>query len=71
MIIYYLSMKPFERKFFHVIELLNESFIYITSYFLMGFTDFVQSVEGRYTIGSIYFFALCFLIAANMAVIFI
>jgi len=71
LITYYMGSKPFDHKFFSRQEIMNEFFIYLTSYFLMCFTDFISDPIFRYTrIGSTYFYSLCFIIALNMSMIF-
>lgn len=55
LMVYYFGQKPFNERFFLNQELLNEMFVYVSSLFLMCFTDFVIDPVNRYDIGGVYF----------------
>jgi hypothetical protein len=59
-----LSRHPMKTKSLQMLEIANESGIYITGYFMMFFSDWIEDVEFRYDLGNFYlpFFTLIFAI---------
>ena len=71
LLVFYIGQQPFTSRFVFNLEVLNELFIYISSFFLMCFTDFVPNPVDRYDIGAIYFYLICSLIVINLVYIVI
>ena len=51
------------------IEIANEFFLLLTSYFMLIFSGWVQDVEGRYEAGFGFMFLLALILAINLAFI--
>ena len=51
---YHINNHPLNGKFLHAMELINEIFVLQTSYYLLLFSDFLQNVEMKYTVGFFY-----------------
>ena len=45
---------PLKNKYFNFLEIINESAIYMSIFFMMIFTDWVPDVELRYSLGYFY-----------------
>ena len=71
MIGFYINNKPLIHKSLFYMEIVNEVFVLLTSYYLFMFTEFVPEVETRYTIGFFYTPNLMGVAAINMVLVFI
>lgn len=65
MMIFLVCVKPLDQEVFNNLEMLNEIFILISSYFMYLFTDFVPDAEMRLQIGWIYVMILSVNFAIN------
>ena len=62
-------MRPYETKLANNMELINDSFIIVCSYFLIIFSALVSDAETRYKSGWPLIGIICFLIGLNLTVI--
>ena len=58
-----------DTKFFNIIEIMNESFVLMTGYYMLLFTDIVPDVEVRYSIGEVFFNKVIAILILNVLVI--
>ena len=65
LIMYYLHIRPFERRYAYWLELFNESFIVITGYFCLLFTDWFKDVQTKYQTGNLYIDLVFWVIVIN------
>ena len=63
-----LSQKPLDGRWFNILENLNETFIIITGYFMLFFSEWVSDVFVRQEYGDIYVELLYGIIAVNVVV---
>lgn len=63
---YYIYHHPFDRKWGHYLELMNESFVMIVAYFSFLFTEYVTNIEARYQFGSFLVDMLVWVIVINL-----
>ena len=62
------SQKPLEGRWFNILENLNETFIIITGYFMLLFSEWVPDVYVRHEYGDVYVELLHGIIAVNVVV---
>ena len=62
-------MRPYETRLANNLELVNETFIILCSYFLIIFSAFLSDAEVRYKSGWVLIGLVAILLALNMAVI--
>ena len=63
---YVFSIHPMKHDFANYLEMSNESFVLMTGYFMILFTDFVDSNNTWYEIGKVYAWLLTFFIGFNL-----
>ena len=68
---YYLNYRPFSLQIFNQIEVANDLAILISSYFLYLFSDWVDDLELKYTIGWAFFYFFILILFSNISVIFV
>ena len=64
-----ISEKPMNQLFLNIVEGLNETFILITAYHLILFTDFVPEVATRNDLGDYFIYIIYTFILLNLVVI--
>ena len=62
-------MRPFELRLANNMELINDTFIVLVSYFLVIFSNLVADPETRYITGWPCVVLICLIIALNLSVI--
>jgi len=68
-ILLFLEGRPMLHNSLNYIEIANEFFLLLTSYFMLIFSGWVQDVEGRYEAGFGFMFLLALILAINLAFI--
>jgi len=69
MMSYILQGRPYEILVLNLTEMLNEGFLYISSLYMMCFTDFVTDVNTRYFVGELFFFSVIIVVGLNVSLI--
>lgn len=67
MISFLISVKPFTEAYLNRMEIFNESTLLVSSYFMFLFTDFVDDVRLRATLGWVYIGIIGVMIGVNWA----
>ena len=62
---YYISSKPFEWKWAYFLELMNESFVIIATYFIACFSEYILDIQTRYQLGNLFIDMLVVVIILN------
>ena len=62
---YYIRIRPFEDKWAHCLEILNESFVILATYFIFCFTEFILNIQIRYQIGNLFIDLIMWVIILN------
>ena len=63
---YYIFLHPFDRKWIHYLELVNESFVVVVANFSFLFTEFVANIEVRYQFGAFLVDMLVWVVVINL-----
>ena len=66
---YYVIRKPFEWKWAYALELMNESFLIIATYFMMFFSEYILDIQTRYQIGNFFIDMIVVVIILNQVAI--
>ena len=61
-------MRPFELRLANNLELINDTCIVVSSYFLIIFSDLVANSEARCIFGWPCIMIICFIIVVNLSV---
>ena len=62
-------VRPFDLLFDNKFELMNESFMMVSTYFMLGFSTFIPDPDARYTIGWLNIGFLAFMLNLNIGII--
>jgi len=65
----FLHFKPMLTKLMNYIEIMNEALIILTVYFMMIFTNWIQDVELRYSLGFSLIHSIIGIVCINFAII--
>ena len=65
----YILYKPMLTKLMNYIEIINEILIIISIYFMMIFTNWIDDIELRYSLGFSLIHVILFVVCCNMVVI--
>jgi hypothetical protein len=68
-IAFFIRFKPMNSTALNKIELFNESFIYISSFFFLIYSDWFDDIEMRYDIGFVHMYLLIAAIIINLGFI--
>lgn len=64
---YFLNERPFKNKLLNFMENINEAAVYLTSFMMFMFTDWIPDIEVRYTIGFVYLTGILGIVLINLA----
>ena len=62
-------VRPFDHVFDNKFELMNESFMMMSTYFLLGFSNFIPDPYARYTIGWLNIGFFLIMLSSNIGII--
>jgi len=65
----FLHFKPMLTKLMNYIEIMNEALIIFTAYFMMIFTNWIQNIELRYSLGFSLIHTIIGFVSLNFAII--
>jgi len=65
----FLYSKPMLTKAMNYTEIINEGLVFVTVYFMMFFTNWMQDVELRYELGFRLIYCIIFIVALNIVII--
>ena len=64
---FFLNNKPMQSKMMNFMEIINEIAIYLTSYVIFFFSDWIDDIEMRYTLGFVYMPGIMIIVTFNLA----
>ena len=62
---YYMTRKPFQWKWAYALELMNESFLLIATYFMTCFSEYILDIQTRYQVGNFFIDMIVVVIILN------
>ena len=62
---YYISRKPFNWRWAYALELMNESFLIVGTYFMSCFSEYILDIQTRYQVGNFFIDMIVVVIILN------
>ena len=59
-----------QSKMMNFMEIINELAVYLTSYVIFFFSDWIDDIELRYTLGFVYMPGIMIIVVINLACVF-
>jgi len=64
---FFMNNKPMSSKLMNKIEILNEFAIYLSTFVMFFFSDWIPDIEIRYTLGYVYLPGILTIVIVNLA----